>query len=137
MSQVLIDVTILFGSALGVTLATMIPYLQKDRTSEAIGDGHLKFDKKFIGTLVMALVIGIVTAIMSFDTTSANVDQHGTIVKIFIAAFIAGGGSNLIINGLLKVSNLAPELKAVKAENEQLKQAVQSMRLENKISNSL
>jgi hypothetical protein len=119
--QVLIDGTILTGSILGATAAGLVPFWQKIRENDALGGEPIHFDKKFAGTIIIALVIGIATAIMSFDTISAQVNVHDTIVKIFIVAVVASATSNITLNRFLAVGGLTTTVKELRTENIALK----------------
>lgn len=120
-SQVIIDGTILVGSSIGATAAALTPYWQKIREQQALGQPIPKFDKKFLGTLIIAFVIGIATALMSFDTTAASIDQqHSTIVKIFIVAIVTSATSNITLNRFLAISPLVDQVNSLKKENASL-----------------
>src|SRR4051812_37487020 len=95
--QLTIDVAVFIGSVLGATAATLLPYWQKLRANEAAGLPPLVFDKKFLGTLVIAFVIGVVAAVMSFDENVANVNPQWPAMKVFIVSVIAAATSNVTL----------------------------------------
>lgn len=118
--QLTIDVSVFIGSVLGATAATMLPYWQKLRENEAAGLPPLVFDRKFLGTLVIAFVIGIVAAVMSFDENVANVNPNWTAMKVFIVSTIAAATSNVTLNRILSIG----AVKDLLQENKKLKRII-------------
>ena len=116
--QLTIDVSVFIGSVLGATAATLLPYWAKIRQNEAAGLPPITFDKKFLGTLVIAFVIGIAAAIMSFDEAVAKVNPEWTAVKVFIVSVVAAATSNVTLNRLLSTSAVQDLLR----ENRDLKE---------------
>lgn len=118
--QLTIDVSVFIGSVLGAAAATLLPYWQKVRQNEAAGLPPLVFDKKFLGTLAIAFVIGIVAAVMSFDENVAKINPEWTAMKVFVVSAIAAATSNVTLNRLLSVSAIQSLLK----ENKKLKDII-------------
>ncbi|HEX5519760.1 MAG TPA: hypothetical protein VFX18_04910 [Candidatus Nitrosocosmicus sp.] len=110
----------MFGSSLGATGATLLPYWSKLREEQALGH-TLKFEKKYVGTLLLAVVVGIVGAVLSFDQTSMQIDSHWTIVKIFIVSVTASATGNVTLNRFLSVSGVLTQLKGLQIENIRLR----------------
>lgn len=128
-TQIIIDGVMLFGASMGATGATLIPFYQKLREQQALGE-TLKFEKKYLTTLVMALVVGVVGAVLSFDQVSAQINPQWTLVKIFIVSAVAAGTSNVTLNRFLSVNGLITQVKSLKAENNKL--LAEKLLVENK-----
>ena|SRR6476469_133571 len=118
--QLTIDVSVFIGSVLGATAATLLPYWQKLRANEAAGLPPLVFDKKFLGTLAIAFVIGVVAAVMSFDDSVAKINPEWTAMKVFVVSAIAAATSNVTLNRILSTSAIQDVLK----ENKELKDII-------------
>ncbi len=118
--QLTIDIAVFVGSVLGATAATLLPYWQKVRANEAAGLPPLTFDKKFLGTLAIAFVIGVVAAVMSFDDSVAKVDPNWTAMKVFVVSAIAAATSNVTLNRILSTSTIQDLLK----ENKELRNII-------------
>lgn len=118
-TQTVIDIVVLFGSSLGATAATLLPYWNRLREEQAQGK-TLKFEKKYVGTLLLAFIVGIVGAVLSFDQTSVQIDPHWTIVKIFIVSALASSTSNVTLNRFLSVSGVLTQMKSLQLENNRL-----------------
>lgn len=129
--QLTIDVAVFIGSVLGAAAATLLPYWQKLRQNQAAGLPPITFDKKFLGTLAIAFVIGIVAAIMSFDENVAKVNPEWTAMKVFVVSAIAAATSNVTLNRLLSVSAVQDLLK----ENKKLRNIIKE-NVPEKLNNS-
>lgn len=118
-TQLATDAAVLFGSSLGATGAALLPFWQKLREKQALGE-TIKFEKKYVGTILLGLVVGIVAAALSFDQAQAQINPTWSIVKIVIVSAVAAGTSNVTFNRFLSVSGVITQLKSIKAENNRL-----------------
>jgi uncharacterized protein YacL len=116
--QTIVALIVFIGSALGATLAALLPYYKKLREEQALGNS-IKFDPVFMKTMLMGFVVGCVVAVMSFDANLASVDSNANVVKIFVTAFISASGGNVVINAFIKPSSVVTEsAEAQKVEKE-------------------
>jgi hypothetical protein len=118
--QTIVALIVLIGSALGATLAALLPYYKKLREEQALGNS-IKFDPVFMKTMLMGFVVGCVVAVMSFDANLASVDSNANVVKIFVTAFISASGGNVVINAFIKPSSVvteSPEAQKIQKEKE-------------------
>jgi hypothetical protein len=118
--QTIIALVVFIGSALGATFAALLPYYKKLREEQALGQS-IKFDPIFLKTLLMGFVAGCVISVMSFDANFASVDTNGSVVKIFVTAFITAAGGNVVINAFIKPSSVVTQSTA--AQNVQKQQS--------------
>lgn len=86
------NIIILICIIIGCILRTLVPYLKKMSAEEI-----KKFDAKFFGTFMLALLLGIVAGITIFPTFIA---PAGTLFTIVLAALMWGWGSQSVINNL-------------------------------------
>lgn len=85
-----INIIILISIIVGCILRTLIPYLTK------ISSGEIQvFDKKFLASFALAIVLGIVAGITIFPSF---IIPTGPVFMIIIAALLWGWGSQSIIN---------------------------------------
>jgi hypothetical protein len=118
--QTIVALIVFIGSALGATLAALLPYYKKLREEQALGNS-IKFDPVFMKTMLMGFVVGCVVAVMSFDANLASVDSNANVVKIFVTAFISASGGNVVINAFIKPSSVvteSPEAQKIQKEKE-------------------
>lgn len=113
LDQTIIAAIVFIGSALGATLAALLPYYKKLREEQALGNS-IKFDPIFMKTLFMGFVVGCIASVMSFDANLAAVDSNANVVKIFVTAFITAAGGNVVINSFIKPSSVVTQLAEVK-----------------------
>lgn len=114
------------GSTLGAAGAALLPYWQIIRQKQASGDKTaFKFDKMFLGTVIMAFVTGISFAFISYNASSAVLAPGETMITAFIVSAISAYGANKAINTTLQtnpqvtvlqnqVKNLQDELNLAK-----------------------
>jgi hypothetical protein len=127
-SQVITDFVVLVGSSLGATGAALVPYWQKVRQNEALGLPAITFDKKFMGTLVIAFVVGVSTAFITFNSVDASVNPSDTLVKIFIVAVITSATSNVTLNSFIAPGSVTQTAIILKAQNQVLKDEVATLK---------
>ena len=130
-TQATIDLVVFVGSALGATSAALIPYWAKVRSNEALGLPAITFDKKFAGTLIIAFVIGIATAFITFDSVDAAVNPNDTLVKIFVVAVVTSATSNVGINSFLNPSSTTQLAVVLKAQNKILNDELNTLNAAN------
>lgn len=83
---------VLTAIIIGCILRTLVPYLVK------IKDGDVtNFDMKFLATLILAIIAGIIAGLLVFPTFVAPV---GNLLTIVIAALLWGWGSQSVINNI-------------------------------------
>lgn len=99
----LLQLTALGGCTLGATAAGLLPFWQKVRENEAAGQTPIVFNRMFLGTMVMAFVIGLAFAFMSFNTTIATLNPTASLLTVFIVSAVTAYGSNKALNTALTV----------------------------------
>jgi hypothetical protein len=119
--SIITDIAVLGGSTLGATAAGLIPYWQKVRENQALGLPPIKFDKMFMGTIVIAFVIGIASAFVSYNSNIAQVDPNATVITVFIVSATSAAISNKAANSLLGVSSTVVSLNK---QNKQLQDEI-------------
>jgi hypothetical protein len=127
--QSVIDLTILVGSGLGATGAALVPYWAKIRQNQELGLPPITFDKKFAGTLILALVVGFAVAFMSFSVTSAQIPANQSIIQVFVIAATTSAVSNRWLNSYLAVSPVTAQVVELRKDNEQLADELNVMKL--------
>jgi hypothetical protein len=93
------------GSTLGATAAALLPFWQIIRQKQASGDtSAFKFDKMFLGTVIMAFVTGMAFAFMSYNASSAVMAPGETMITAFMVSAISAYGANKAINTTLQIN---------------------------------
>lgn len=118
--QFYIDVANFLGSAMGATAAALVPYWAVLRQNQAQGLPAISFDKKFAGTMFMALAIGFAVAFMSFSVTPVNLTTNQSLISIFILAAVSSATANRWLNSYLAVSPVVTQVSQLKKENQEL-----------------
>jgi hypothetical protein len=127
--QTLVDLANFLGSALGATGAALVPYWQTIRQNEALGLPPITFDKKFTGTLLMALVIGFAIAFTTFTVSPVTLTTNQSLVSVFIVAAVSAVTANRWLNSYLAVSPVTKQVVELKKDNEQLKDELSLVKL--------
>ena len=97
---------VVFGGAfLGTLTRTLLPYWDKMRETP-----ELVFEKKFLGTAVIAIIISAVVGATLFTPMMALVESVGeaTLAAVFFLVFTAALGTNEIVNQF--ISSKPPEV---------------------------
>lgn len=81
---------------LGMLLRTLFPYIQKLR--ETPEGTTLKWDHKYTLTIFSNLILSFIATVLFFSNWSP---PEGTLFQVAIASFIAGWGSQDILNYLV------------------------------------
>src|SRR5579864_4381707 len=111
------QLAVLLGAIFGAMTMALIPYWNTIRNNEVLGLPAISFDKKFLGTMLIALGAGVVAGLYYFNTAAATIDTTQTVIQLFATAAIASAVSNRALNSLLTVSNITTTAASLQKQN--------------------
>ena len=130
LSPLLTDqLSVLLGAIFGAVTMALIPYWNVIRNNEALGLPPITFDKKFLGTLLIALCAGVVAGFYYFNSAVTTIDTTQTVIQLFATAAIASAVSNRALNSLLTVSSTTTTVKTLQDQNKALQDEINVMKL--------
>lgn len=130
LTSLLVDqISVLLGAIFGAVTMALIPYWNVIRNNEALGLPPITFDKKFLGTLLIALCAGVVAGFYYFNSAVTTIDTTQTVIQLFATAAIASAVSNRALNSLLTVSSTTTTVKTLQDQNKALQDEINVMKL--------
>lgn len=107
----------LIGSIAAIAFGTVIPYYKKWLAEKEINGVNIEFNKKYLMTGGISFMFAVIAGVINFDNTISTIDYNSTILKVFVAAFVTGIGSNFLLNSYIKPSSTVVSfVKRLKAE---------------------
>lgn len=98
--MVAVELIVLIAAVLAVLVRTAVPFLRKAK--EAADDGkELKFDRKYIYTLLLSGVGSVVGGILLFPSLINQIPDGASGLMIFASIFGIAYASNDILNDIV------------------------------------
>ncbi len=96
------QIIVFLGVLLAVFVRTMLPYIRKLREARRSDPPKdLPFDKTFLVTAAVALIVSLVTTLLVLPAALAAMPENVSNLVLFSAAFCFGYTANDIINEVI------------------------------------
>jgi uncharacterized membrane protein YadS len=106
-SPEVVSLVVYAGSVVGSLARAIIPYLRKLKEAEEAGVDAPQFQKRYVFTAVLAVVLSSVVGVLLYPTLVTQVGADAALSGIFVYAFIAGFGSVALFNEILATTGFA------------------------------